>query len=124
MTTNIRTYSSITRVPEHFRPTLYKLTLGRRGYMLLSARVLMGWRIKSPVVVAYAKGCPVGWMLLDPIDTTKLHMYVAKPYRRKGLARRMAIALKTKYPKLRLGVYPQGASAKVIKGLVKRRTDQ
>lgn len=92
--------------------------MGRRGYMLLAAQVLLGWRIKTPVAVAFVEGWPVGWMFFDPIDRKTLHMYVTKAYRHMGLARRMAVAIKKKYPKKRMGVY-YAYVAPVIKNLIK-----
>lgn len=120
MTTRVHVYSSLLKVPIEFRPTLFKLTLGHRGYMRLAAHVLIGWRIQTPVVVIYMNGWPVGWMLFDPIDKNKLNMFVAKAHRGNGFARRMAVALKKKYPKLRQGVY-YGHVASVIAGLIKPR---
>jgi hypothetical protein len=120
MQSRVVVYTSLMRVPKVFLPTLFKLTMGRRGYMLLAAQVLIGWRIKKPVAIAFVEGWPVGWMFFDPIDKNKLNMYVAKPYRHLGLARRMAVALKKKYPHMRQGVY-YGYVANVIKGLAKPR---
>lgn len=116
----ITVYSSMTRVPERFHKALYKLTRGADGYMTLAARVLLGWKMEKPVVVAYLDGWPVGWMIVDPIDKGKIHLYVATSKRRQGIARRMAVALKKKYPRQRLGVY-HGFAANVIKGLAKPR---
>jgi len=121
MTTRIVVYTSMMAVPKVFHKTLFGLTLRRGGYMLLAAQVLLGWRIKHPVVVCYGNGWPIGWMLLDPIDKSKLNMYVSRAHRGKGIARRMAVALKKKYPKMRLGVYPQPGTAAVLKGLAKPR---
>jgi hypothetical protein len=120
MKTRIQVYTCMERVPTVFLPTLYKLTLGRRGYMLYAAQVLLWWRMKKPVAITYVDGRPVGWMFFDPIEKNKLNMYVAKPYRHKGFARRMAVALKKKYPKMRMGVY-YAYVAPVIKGLAKPR---
>jgi hypothetical protein len=120
MKTRIQVYTSMMAVPKPFLPTLYKLTMGRRGYMLMAAHVLLGWRIKKPVAIAFVEGWPVGWMFFDPIDKGQLNMYVSKSYRHMGLARRMAVALKKKYPQMRMGVY-YAYVAPVIKGLSKPR---
>jgi GNAT superfamily N-acetyltransferase len=78
--------------------------------------------IEKPCAVAYDAGWPIGWMLYDPIDTNKVHMFVHPTYRNQGIARKLAIALKKRYPRLRMGVYPRPGTTQVIKGLAKRRS--
>ena len=105
-------------MPKKFHRALFGLTLRRRGYMHLAAQVLIGWKMKKPVAVAYEDGWPVGWMFFDPIDKDKLEMYVSRAYRKQGIARRMAVALKKKYPHRRFGVYTAHAAG-TIRGLSK-----
>ena len=119
MTTRIVVYTCLQRVPEPFLPHLYKLTMGNFGYMMESAKLQLHHNRHLPVVICYGDGWPIGWMLFDLFDKGKLHMFVAKAYRRKGIGRRMAEALKRKHPQMRLGVYAKSHAAKVIKGLAK-----
>ncbi len=107
------------RVPEAFHPHLFKLTMGNFGYMLEAAKIQLHHNRKTPVVVCYGDGWPIGWMVFDLFDRGRLHMYVGAKHRGQGIARRMAKALRKKYPRMRLGIYAQGHAAKVIRGLAK-----
>ena len=119
MKTKVIVYTRLCRVPTRYRSALQRLTLGNFGYMQEHARFQWHNNVALPAAVAYVDGWPAGWMIFDCDRQHKLMMYVGKRHRQLGLARRMAKAIRRKYPRRRLGVFPSPHAAKVIRGLAK-----